>query len=108
MLLGPASIWDSGWLGVLPASVTADDVCLWPYSVGVLVKLVAFLGTLHWRASGADVGVGAISHVFLLTMGDKMITNQRFFYFDPNSGRKQPGSCKRPPNSRNDHNDFPV
>ena len=33
--LGPPPIWDSGWVGVFPASVTAEDVCQWPYSVGV-------------------------------------------------------------------------
>ena len=43
LLHGPAPVWDSGWVSVLPTSVTADDVCHWPYSVGVPVKLVAFL-----------------------------------------------------------------
>ena len=51
-------IWDSGWVGVLPTIVCAEDVCGWPYSVGILVKLVAFPGTLHWPAAGADLGVG--------------------------------------------------
>ena len=44
-LPGPARTWDSDWVGVLPTSISADAV--WPYSVGILVKLVAFLGTLH-------------------------------------------------------------
>ena len=46
LLPGPAPIWDSGWVGVLPTSVTADDVCHLSYYVGVLVKLVSFFGTL--------------------------------------------------------------
>ena len=46
LLPGPAPIWDSEC--VLLTSITADDVSHWPYSVGILVKLVAFLGTLHW------------------------------------------------------------
>ena len=37
-----ASIWDSGWVGVLPTFATADDVCHWPYSVGILVSMIAF------------------------------------------------------------------
>ena len=41
-----APIWGSDWAGVLPISIIADDVCHWPYSVGVLATLVAFLG---WR-----------------------------------------------------------
>ena len=65
LLPGPAPIWDSEWVGVLPTSITADDVCRWPYYVGVLVKLVAFLGTLHWPASRADLKVGGVSYVEL-------------------------------------------
>ena len=49
-----APIWDTDWVGVLPASITADDVCHWPYSVGILVTFVAFFGTFSWPASGAD------------------------------------------------------
>ena len=40
--------WDSS------TAACAEDVCCWPYSV-VLVKWVAFLGTLHWPAAGADL-----------------------------------------------------
>ena len=52
-----ATLWDSGWIGVSPAS-----------AVGVLVKLVAFLGNLHWPDSGADSGVGGVSCVELLIL----------------------------------------
>ena len=34
LLPGAAHIGESGWVGVLPFAVTADDVCLWPYSLG--------------------------------------------------------------------------
>ena len=40
--------------------------CLWAYSVGIFVKLVAFPGTLHWPAAGADLGLGGVSCVELL------------------------------------------
>ena len=33
MLPGPVHIGDSGWVGVPPSAVTAEDVRLWPYSV---------------------------------------------------------------------------
>ena len=46
LLHGPAPIWDLGWVGVLPTFITAVDVSHWPYSVGILVNLAAFLGTL--------------------------------------------------------------
>ena len=35
---------------------------------GLLVKLVTFLGTLHWPASGLDLGVGGVSYVELLIL----------------------------------------
>ena len=64
LLPGPPPIWDFGWVGVFPTSVIAEDVCQWPYSVGVLVKLAAFLSTLHWPDSGANFGAGGVSFFF--------------------------------------------
>ena len=53
----------------VPASViSADDVAHWPYTTGLLVKWVAFLGTLHWLAGGLDLGVGGIFYVELLIL----------------------------------------
>ena len=46
--------------------ICAEDVCCWAYSVGMLVKWVAFLGTLHWPAAGTDLGEGEVSHVEML------------------------------------------
>ena len=37
-------------------------------SVGLLVKWVAFLGTLHWSVGGLDLGVGGVSHVEILIL----------------------------------------
>ena len=48
--------------------ITCHDIELWPYSAGVLVKWVAFLHTLHWLQSGADLGVGGVSYVELLIL----------------------------------------
>ena len=46
LLAGPLHLWDSGWVRVPPVAISAEDVCLRPYSVGILVKLVTFLGSL--------------------------------------------------------------
>ena len=53
----------SEWIALAAAPVTADDVEVWPYSVGILVQWVAFLSSLHWPAAGADLGVGGVSFV---------------------------------------------
>ena len=50
----------------LPVLLTAEDVHAWPYSVGILVKWVTFLGTLHRPAAGADLAVGGVSPVEML------------------------------------------
>ena len=68
LLPGPFQIWDSEWVCVPPSAVTADDVCLWPFSVWILVRLAAFLGTLHWSSAGTDLGPGGVSYVELLIL----------------------------------------
>ena len=68
LLPGPFHIWVFGWVGVLPSAVTAGGVCLWPYSVGVLVNLVTFLGSLHWPSAGSDLGSGGTSYLELLML----------------------------------------
>ena len=35
----------------------------WSKPPGILVKWVAFLGTLHWPTGGLDLGVGGFSYV---------------------------------------------
>ena len=40
----------------------------WPYSTGLLVEWVSFLGSLHCPAGGLDLGVGGISYVELLIL----------------------------------------
>ena len=53
----------------MPASaVCAENIAQWPYTAGLLVKWVAFLGTLHWPAGGLDLGVGGISYEELLIL----------------------------------------
>ena len=45
---GPPGLWRHGSVCSLRAVVTAADVRCWPFSVGILVKVCAFLGSLHW------------------------------------------------------------
>ena len=68
MLPGPAAIRVSGWVCFPAAVVAVEDVGAWPHSVGLFVKWAAFLGTLHWLASLADLGVGRGSNVELLLL----------------------------------------
>ena len=65
-LPGPLGIWDSEWVNVPTSAVCAGDIPHWPYTPGLLVKWVAFLGTLHWPVGGADLGVGGVSYVELI------------------------------------------
>ena len=41
---------------------------LWPYTRGLLVKWVSFLGSLHWPVGRMDLDVGGISYVELLIL----------------------------------------
>ena len=68
MLPGPFQIWHSGWVRVPPVAVSAENVCLWPYSVENLMKCVTFLGSLHWPSAGNDLGPGGVSYVELLIL----------------------------------------
>ena len=48
--------------GVAAAThVTCHDDELWPYSVSMLVKWVAFLYSLHWPQVERIYGVGGVS-----------------------------------------------
>ena len=67
-LPGPLGIWDSEWVTVPATVICVDDIAHWPYTPGLLVKWVAFLGTLHWPAGSADLGVGGTSFVELLIL----------------------------------------
>ena len=67
-LPGPVDLWGGEWVSFGVSSVTADDVRLWPYSVSLLVKVSAFLGTLRWPVAADDLGVGGVSFVEILIL----------------------------------------
>ena len=60
LLSGLFIFWILVGLVFPPVILTAEDVCLWPYSVDILVKLVTFLGSLYWPSAGGDLGPGEI------------------------------------------------
>ena len=68
LLPGPPAIWLGEWVASPFVVITADDVAQWPYTPGLLVKWVSFLGSLHWPAHGGDLGVGGVSYVELLIL----------------------------------------
>ena len=65
-LLGPPDLWVDSWIALAAIPVTCHDIEVRPYSVGMLVKWVAFLHSLHWPAEGCSLGVGGVSYVELL------------------------------------------
>ena len=67
-LPGPIGLWDSDWVNSPASAICAEDVSLWPYTPGLLVKWVTFLWSLHWPAGVLDLGVGGISYVELLIL----------------------------------------
>ena len=67
-LPGPVDIWSGDWVSSAVSCITVEDVQVWPYSVSLLVKILAFMGTLHWPASSVEFGVGGISFVELLIL----------------------------------------
>ena len=68
MLPGPPALWVGEWVARPAVSLNVDDIAQWPYTPGLLVKWVSFLGSLHWPVRGGDLGVGGISYVELLIL----------------------------------------
>ena len=44
MLPGSPALWLGGWVARPTVTIGVDDVAQWPYTPGLLVKWVAFLG----------------------------------------------------------------
>ena len=69
----PPGIWESEWVNVPASAICAEDIAWWPYTTGLLVKWVSFVGSLHWPAGGLDLGVGGISYVELFSMNFELV-----------------------------------
>ena len=52
----------------LVRAITGVDIAAWPYSVGILCKFTAFLGTLHWPMGSDDMGHLGVSFLELLIL----------------------------------------
>ena len=76
LLPGPPALWLGEWVAGPSVTIGADDVAQWPYTPGLLVKWVSFLGSLHRPVHGEDLGAGVISHVELL-IPDKLWAGER-------------------------------
>ena len=68
VLPGPPALWLGEWVAGPSVAPDDDDIAQWPYTPGLLVKWVSFLGSLHWLVGGVDLGVGGISNVELLIL----------------------------------------
>ena len=44
------------WFQVHGGCISGADIAAWPYSVGILLKLTAFLGSLYWPVDAVDLG----------------------------------------------------
>ena len=58
MLPGPQTLWTGSWFKWPDIFITADDVSRWPFSVGALVEVAAFLSSLSWKTEISDLGGG--------------------------------------------------
>ena len=64
-LPGPPDLWVGSWVAVAATPISCRDVEVSPYSVGMLVKWVAFLHSLHWPAHGCSLGVSYVELLIL-------------------------------------------
>ena len=63
LLPGPQRLWVGGWQRCPVFTISGDDVGRWPFSVGALVKVSAFLSNLSWPTEVSDLGKWGVSYV---------------------------------------------
>ena len=73
MLILPLSLvllvsWVGHGFNFMGSSISGADIAAWPYSVGILCKFTAFLGTLHWPMGSDDMGHFGVSFLELLVL----------------------------------------
>ena len=56
------------WMQVHGGCTAGADIVAWPYSVGILFKFTAFLGTLHWPVDTVDMGHFGVSYLEVLIL----------------------------------------
>ena len=55
-LPGPPGFFGGPWIQVRGGCIAGADIAAWPYRVGILCKITADLGTLHWPTGSGDTG----------------------------------------------------
>ena len=65
------AVRDTVWRSTQRAEVTEDDIRVWPFSVGLLVKISHLLATLRWPEGVHDLGVGGVSYLELLILYER-------------------------------------
>ena len=64
----PPGIWLPEWFQIPAIAICAEDIAVWLYTPGLLVKWVSFFGRFHWPVGDLDLGVGGVSFVALLIL----------------------------------------
>ena len=67
-LPGPPGLWTARWFQMPGVIIGEADVAVWPFTVSLLVKIVRFLGTLHWPSGVGDLGIGGVLYLELLIL----------------------------------------
>ena len=67
-LPGPPELWSARWFQMPGVYIGEADVAARPFSVSLLVKVVRFLGTMHWPCGIGDLGIGGVSYLELLIL----------------------------------------
>ena len=70
-MLGLVHLWTSDRYQLPIACINEGDVAAWPFSVGLLLKFVHALGSLHWTCGAGDLGVGGGSFLELLILYER-------------------------------------
>ena len=52
---GSPDLWVGSWISVAVTPISCRDIEVWPFSVGMLVKWVAFLSSSHWPAESVTL-----------------------------------------------------
>ena len=71
MIPGPQRLWVGSWFRWPDIVISGDDVGCWPFSVGALVNLAAFLSSLSWPSEVSDLGPGGVSYVELVILYER-------------------------------------
>ena len=64
----PPGFLYSSWVQNSAGRITGADIAAWPYSVGILIRFISFLHTLHWPSGSVDFGHFGIPFLELLIL----------------------------------------